>query len=157
MKKSSQVLITEIFDKDFDSEYEISDVREYRVRRAARGIVVHKDKIALLNSTKENYHKLLGGGIEKGEDVEEAFKREVLEEGGCTCRIIDSGPIILEYRDREKLLQISYVFLAEFEKQIGEPTFEESEIEEGSELEWVFISDVEKIFAADEPSNWEGK
>lgn len=52
-----------------------------RIRYGARGIIIEKDgKIALFNKTMKNEYKLPGGGIDKGENPEEAFKRETLEE-----------------------------------------------------------------------------
>ena len=50
-------LIAEIKDSD-------SDISEYKVSRAARGVLRMGNKVALLNVTKFNYHKLPGGGIE---------------------------------------------------------------------------------------------
>src|SRR3989344_2508708 len=105
----NKTLIREISDTDFDSKYKMGDLSKYSLRRAARGILMNNGKIALLNVTKQNYHKLPGGGIEKGESVGEAFKREILEETGCDCEIKDQSGIILEWRDLYKLLQISYV------------------------------------------------
>ena len=87
------------------------DLDKYRIRRAARGVLVWGNKIALLNVTKYNYHKLPGGGIEEGESKEEAFKREILEETGANCEIKNYAGVTIEYREEYKLLQISYVFL----------------------------------------------
>lgn len=129
---------------------------KYRIRRAARGVLIWGNKIALLNVTKHHYHKLPGGGIEEGESKEDAFKREILEETGAKCEIKDYAGVTIEYRAQEKLLQISYVFLAEV---VGEPVevhFEQSEIDEGFKLEWVPAGEILDVLDKDRPSNYEG-
>lgn len=113
----ARTVIKETSDKDFDPEYNLQINREdYHVRKAARGIVSHNGKIALLHVTKYNYHKLPGGGVEEGEMYEEAFKREVLEETGCECIVEDEddqNPVTIETLDKMKLLHISYIFSAD--------------------------------------------
>jgi 8-oxo-dGTP diphosphatase len=150
-------LIREIFDTDFDPKYRMADLSTFKIRRASRGLIVNKDKIALLNVTKYNYHKFPGGGIEKGEMVEEAFKREVQEEVGCNCNIVDCGGIVIEWRDQFKLLQISYVFLANVVGEIGKNKLEPDEIEEGYKLDWLSYNDVLKTLDNSRPTDYEGK
>lgn len=128
----------------------------YRVRRAARGILVWGNKIALLNVTKHHYHKLPGGGIEDGETNEEAFKREILEEAGAKCEIKDYAGVTIEYREEEKLLQISHVFLAEVIGEPGEVKFERNEQDEGFKLEWIPVERIQEVLNQDKPSNYEG-
>jgi len=110
----NKILIREISDTDFDPKHQMGNLDKYDIRRSSRGILVHNGKIALLNVTKFNYHKLPGGGIEPNESIDEAFTREALEETGCKCEILDQSGIIIEWRDQFKLLQISYVLLANY-------------------------------------------
>lgn len=142
-------LIIELQDgqKDFD---------KYRIRRAARGVLLWDNKIALLNVTKYHYHKLPGGGIEEGESKEDAFIREVLEEVGAKCEIKDYAGVTIEYREKEKILQISYVFLAEVIGNPGKVKFEQSENDEGFKLEWISIENIQEVLGQDKPSNYEG-
>lgn len=153
----NKTLVREISDTDFNLKHQMSSVNDYAVRKSARGTLVNNGKIALLHVTKFHYHKLPGGGIEINESINSAFQREVLEETGCECKILDRSGIILEWRDQFKLLQISYVVLAEVINVIGQSTFEQDEIDEGFELEWVSFEKIDDIFEHDNPTNYEGK
>lgn len=93
-------LIKEIYlDNDVDCE-------KYRIRKASRSIAFNdKNEIALLYVSKKGYHKLPGGGIEKGEDIIKALKREMLEEVGANIEVIDEIGTIIEYRNEFELLE----------------------------------------------------
>lgn len=153
----NKILIREIFDTDFEPNYQMGNLSSFRVRRACRGVLVNEDRIALLNVTRYNFHKLPGGGIKKGESVEEAFKRELLEEVGCDCEILDQSGIIIEWRDQLKLLQISYVFLAKVVGEVGQNKLEQGEIDDGFKLEWIPFDKIEEVLKNDNPTNYEGK
>ena len=71
----NKTLIREIFDTDFDPKYQMGDLSKYAIRRASRGILLNNGKVALLNVTKLNYHKLPGGGIKENESINEAFEK----------------------------------------------------------------------------------
>jgi 8-oxo-dGTP pyrophosphatase MutT (NUDIX family) len=114
----------------------------YSVREAARAIVYDADrKIALLHVTKDNYYKLPGGGIETGENKQEALERECKEEIGCDIQIFHDLGIVIEYRSKNKLKQTSYCYLASVvgEKEI--PQMTESEIRDGFQVIWVPITE----------------
>ncbi len=153
----NKTLIREISDTDFDPKYQMGDLDKYNIRRASRGILVNNGKIALLNVTGFNYHKLPGGGLESNESIDEAFKREALEETGCECEILDQSGIIIEWRDQFKLLQISYILLAKVKGKIGQNRFEPGEIDEGFKLEWVPFEKVDEVLKNDNPTSYEGK
>ena len=56
-------------------------VEEYKTRIAARGIILNSEgKVAIQSKSNTKEYKLIGGGIEEGEEPSEGFKREVLEE-----------------------------------------------------------------------------
>ena len=58
---SYRFLIAELTDQSFNPTALPPDVTGFRVRKAARGILIDGDKIALIHITKKNYHKLPGG------------------------------------------------------------------------------------------------
>src|SRR4051812_17391569 len=99
--------------RDNDFGLEIPDRPIVQERRAARAVVFDKEgNVALLNATKKHFHKLPGGGLEEGEDVETALRREVLEEIGCKITNVRELGVIEEFRHKFDLRQISYCFLA---------------------------------------------
>jgi 8-oxo-dGTP diphosphatase len=161
MLTNSRYIIAEISDKDFDLGFiPPENIDDYRVRKASRGVLIHNGKIALLYVSSENYHKLPGGGLEGAESNKEAFIREIREETGCDCKIVDKinqNSIILETRDQLKLVQISYIFFSEI---VGEPMelhLEQGEINEGFLLKWIPVSEAIETLEKDKPKNYEGK
>lgn len=100
----------------------IEEVDKFEVRRAARAVVFDNDKnIGILYVSKYNYHKLPGGGLEDSETIEEALKRECLEEIGCSVEIIGELGEIIEYRDKWSLKQHSYCYLANIVREKKPP------------------------------------
>lgn len=157
MNSTTNQIICDISDKTFNPSYISGNLEDYRVRKAARGILINKDKIALLNVHTKGYHKLPGGGVEENETNDEGFIREILEETGCNCKIINSAGLTIEYRDQFKLLQISYVFMAEVIGEQGVQQLEQGEIDEGHDLEWYSINEALGILENERPDEYEGK
>ena len=110
----------------------------YELRKNARGIILNDaGELATQYLAKSGYHKLPGGGVEQGEEIEDALKREVLEEVGCDCTIMAPVGLTIEYRNFEKLLLISYCFAARVVGEVGEATPELGEQEEGLTTLWL--------------------
>lgn len=114
------------------------DFNNPRIRYGARGIIVRNDgKIAIFNKSNKNEYKLPGGGVDDGENVKDAFKREALEETGCEIDIIDELGTIEEHKSLDNFKQISYVFVGKVIKEHDKLNLTQKEKEEGAKLLWV--------------------
>ncbi len=133
------------------------EVKSWKVREAARGVVVDEEgKVGVLHVSKNNYYKLAGGGIDEGEDKVEAFKRECLEELGSNVEVVGELGEVEEWRKIFLLKQISYCYIGKIIGEKGVPNFTESELENGFEIVWLEPKEaLEKIQNAI-PSNFEG-
>jgi len=110
----------------------------YELRKNPRAILRDKNgNIALQHIQRDKFHKLPGGGMEQGESLEEAVRREVKEEVGCDCKISTLLGMSIEYRNKYNLLQISYAFVVDVVGEIGEPELDSFEIEEGLTNIWI--------------------
>lgn len=135
----------------------IDEVATYRVREAARAVVMDGEgNIALLHVTRDQYYKLPGGGIEGSEDRIAALQRECLEEIGSEIDVVDEIGMIIEHRKFCSLKQISYCYLATLKGDKGEPHFMDDEIEEGFESVWLTYKDALTALSKNEATNLEG-
>lgn len=106
-------------------------------RTAVRAILINNDnKIAILHKKNKNEYKLVGGGVDEGEDYEEALKRETLEEAGCKIEILNELGYIEEYRGKMNFKQTSYVYIAKVIEDTKVLHLTQKEIDEGSEICW---------------------
>lgn len=129
-------IITEITDEVFGMQS--IPFNNPIVRYGARGIVKREDGlIAVFNKKAKNEYKLPGGGIDKGEQPEVAFKREVLEETGCEVEDVKLLGITKELKSQGNFQQISYVFSSKVIKDTGTLHMTQKEKDEGGELVWL--------------------
>ena len=110
----------------------------YYLRYAARAVLKDESgKVALMFAGQRQYYKLPGGGIDDGEEVLTAIARELLEETGCAAEITGEIGLVEEWRDFDRMHQISYAFTATKTEQVSNPAFTQSELDEGFEVRWI--------------------
>lgn len=152
------VCIAEITDEDFGLKS--SKLENPKVREASRGIVIREDgKIAIFYKKNMNEYKLPGGGIEKEETPEEAFKREILEETGCDVEIVKKLGYTQEIKSKKNFKQTSFVFVGKVIKDNGRLSLTDKEKSEGGELVWLKLKKalrlIEKCFKKLKPSPYD--
>ena len=97
-------------------------------RLTARAIVKNQAGLyAVMYSDKFKLHSLPGGGVENGEDVLTALRREVYEETGCICDKIEELGIVAENRASLDYTQINYYYVVTTSHTPGENHLTESE------------------------------
>ncbi|MCA9355024.1 NUDIX domain-containing protein [Candidatus Kaiserbacteria bacterium] len=130
---------------------------DYELRKSARVILLNKKgEMAVQYLSNYGFHKLPGGGVDAGETIEEALKREALEEVGCDCEIVREVGMTIEYRNKYQLLHISYCFVANMVGEVGQTKLEEGEIEEGQETLWMPPAIAFEKMKKDKPGKFEG-
>lgn len=119
------------------------------IRKAARTIILDESqkRIAVLEVKNGDYHKIPGGGIEKGEGDKDAAIREALEEGGCDVDLVEKiGELEFVDPDNVNLIHHSVCFLAQKTRDHKTPYFTEEELANKFKLMWLSFDDAIKLF-----------
>jgi len=128
----------------------------YELRKSARVILINEaGEIAIQHLQNYHFYKLPGGGVDPGETIEEALVREVREEVGCDCKIERPIGVTIEYRDKYKLIHLSYGFVATVTSPITTVAFEEAEIAAGQTNIWVAPHEVLGLIRNGKRTNYE--
>ncbi len=130
----------------------------------ARAIVIHGDKILLSKSKKRGHYYLPGGHIEFGEKVDEALKREFIEETGDEIKVDKFiGAFENIFGEEQKYHEVCLVFAASLLSLDKEIASKEDHIEYAritksefadSKFLPVFMKEVVLKFWTDKESFW---
>lgn len=133
-------LIKEITDKDILGTDGLSTAKP---RYTARAILKNNgNKYAVMYSHKFNLHSLPGGGIDEGEDIISALKREILEETGCLCDDIKELGYVSENRFHSNYTQISYYYIVKTSGTTQKTQMTQDEIINKTETQWHNLEDM---------------
>ena len=130
-----QILLT-LDKKDYEEGMPVFE------KYSTRGVIIRDGKIATQHGSAGDY-KILGGGVEPGEKLEDALIREVGEESGLIVipeSIRPIGEIVERRRDLFEKNKIyvchSCFFFCDAKAEMTQTHMTESEIEKGFHLEW---------------------
>lgn len=131
--------ILEIVHPDFPST-----PRAIEKRRAVRGVVLRGTHILALYTRRYDDYSVPGGGVADDEDLEDALMREMAEETGARAisilkplgRIDESRPSRGAF---DAMHMQSFVYHCQLKDDLGEPTMESYEINNGMRPEWIDI------------------
>ncbi len=152
-------LLAEISDKSLGiSDFETLG-ETFELRKSARAILVKEGSplISIQYLENHHFHKLPGGGVEKGENIKEALKREILEEVGYDSEIMNEIGTVLEFRKEHKLIHMSYCFVAQIVGEMTETNLEQAEIDEGMITLWMTPEEAIVKMEKDVPNTYQGK
>ncbi|NGZ77001.1 GNAT family N-acetyltransferase [Saccharibacillus alkalitolerans] len=153
-------LLREIRDADLfgqGSSPPAADESAYALRQAARAVLLDDaGRMALMHVAKDGYHKLPGGGIEGGEDVFAALRREMKEEAGASIEVTGEIGMTAEYVADYRLIQFSYAYSARVVGSPGESNFTDEEREGGFAAKWVKPEDALELMQNDRPASYSG-
>ena len=127
-------------------------------RITARAIVKNQDGLyAVMYADKFKLHSLPGGGVEDGEDVLTALRREVYEETGCICDEIQELGIVAENRASLDYTQINYYFVVTTTHTPGENHLTEAEQDSRTVVEWYTFDEMVRLINEQEFDRVQGK
>jgi ADP-ribose pyrophosphatase YjhB (NUDIX family) len=132
------------YSNEYENKYKIiarfgdKCVGQPRLRLASRGVVHRADgKIAIFYQPKTSVYKLVGGGIDDGENPREAFRRECREEIGVEIDEIRLVGCVEENYADNNFRQISFVYTAISHGKAEKGNLTEDEKQKGSKAIWL--------------------
>ena len=120
----------EIFSDDITKED--ADLSNHRV--ACRGIIKKDDLYLMVHIKKMDIFTFPGGGVEENESLEECTVREVLEETGVKCKVIEKKVSITEYFIES--VWTNHYFICEYINGDSDSDLTEEEIFLGLDVVW---------------------
>lgn len=114
-------------------------------RLATRAIVLKGEQILLLYTRRYNDYSLPGGGVDSGEPLQVALKRELAEETGArNVRVIAEFGRVDEYRPWNRhnidiMFMQSFCYVCQIDDELGVPQLEDYEQANGMQVCWLNI------------------
>jgi len=123
-----------ITDKDILGTEGLSNAKP---RLTARAIIRNRqNRYAVLYASDFHLHSLPGGGVEEGEQLEDALRREVAEETGVNVLRVEELGYVEENRAYCDYTQISYYFIVTTDSESFSPHLTAEEAKHGTTVSW---------------------
>jgi len=127
-----------------ETNYSLEDLEGKSIfkRLATRAIVLKGEEILLIYTKRYNDYSLPGGGVDPDEDIKKGLLRELHEEtGAVNVKILEEFGYYEEHRPTyydgyDLIHMISYCYLCDADKKLGDASPEQYEIENGSVPVW---------------------
>lgn len=127
-------------------------------RIAVNAVLFDSDEnIALCYIGKYDLLTLPGGGVEPGEDLLTALKREMWEETGCDCEIISELGRITENRYENNFTQERSYYIARIVGEKGSLHLTDEEIAEDTTIVWYPLEEALRIISEKEHDYYQRK
>ena len=116
-----------------------------RPRLTARAILRNPQGLYAITYTEGfGIHMLPGGGIENGESILEALRREITEETGCTLETALPLGYVEENRAHADYTQISYYFVCTTRDETLHPCLTLQEQAHGAKAMWLTLEEMQQ-------------
>lgn len=127
-------------------------------RHAARAIACRADGMfAMMYAKRFDLYSLPGGGIETGEDVLCALRRELLEETGCPCMAVEELGLVYENRACQNFTQYSYYYAVTVPDMPASAHLTEKERAVGTIVLWVGFKELCQRICTQSPATIQQK
>jgi len=118
-------------------------------RLTARAVVINPDgELAVMYAAKFGIHTLPGGGVEEGESIETALRREIAEETGCAIASIEPLGIVEENRAHADYTQVNHYYIVHTADATLHPHLTALESANGTRALWCTPEDAWERIAA---------
>ena len=114
-----------------------------------------ENNIALCHLGKFDFYTLPGGGVDPGEDLMTAAKREVLEEAGCECEILCEIGTVTENLGEIDCTQTRYTYIARVVGEKSDPQLTDREILLESTVCWHPLKRAVKLITNNIPKDYQ--
>jgi len=142
-------------DKDITGSNALSSAEP---RIAVNAILFNEEnKIALIYMGGFDIHTLPGGGVDPGEDLIDAIKREVREETGYQCEVLGELGMVSENRGEGDTTQKRYYYFASTIGEPGELQLTDFEISENISVQWYTLEQALQIISDSKPKAYKEK
>lgn len=127
-------------------------------RLTARAVVLNpRGMLAVMYAAKFDIHTLPGGGVEEGESIEVALRREITEETGCTIASIAPLGYVEENRAHADYTQISYYYIVRTADEALHPHLTDLEAANGTRAMWCTLDEAFERISTPEFERPQGK